>query len=317
MRSAGQKAVEAIETLLAPRRGEHQVEAARSRVQAAGEAVDKMLTQDAFGAQQLVELFYVLDEEEGIISQQRAAALLAVPPGCGEAVASGAVHVRYQAVLSGLAATCPADATRGWDILREAIDAAGRPSTPIWTPPAESRGSQSSLCPVAANQGRPKALATQLAAVASEAMQGAKDEEPKDVSVGILAAYFSVKAVEDPPVETEADSKKRKAPSAEVVVGPQPGGGLPNRIRVSHILMKWESLSSHDPMARRAAPKGRLQADAEKELLKLLQILNEMPQNTPDAAKKLSAKFAEPLDFIDLFGGLPPLLLHVDSGVGW
>ncbi|CAK9022224.1 unnamed protein product [Durusdinium trenchii] len=339
---AGQKAVEAIETLLAPRRGEHQVEAARSRVQAAGEAVDKMLTQDAFGAQQLVELFYVLDEEEGIISQQRAAALLAVPPGCGEAVASGAVHVRYQAVLSGLAATCPADATRGWDILREAIDAAGRPSTPIWTPPAESRGVEVSaamglrdlkrprrligmemacdvfridpgntLClllltdganavkttematAVAANQGRPKALATQLAAVASEAMQGAKDEEPKDVSVGILAAYFSVKAVEDPPVETEADSKKRKAPSAEVVVGPQPGGGLPNRIRVSHILMKWESLSSHDPMARRAAPKGRLQADAEKELLKLLQILNEMPQNTPDAAKKLSAKFAE------------------------
>ena len=33
----------------------------------------------------LAELFYVLDEEEGIISQQRAAALLAVSPGCGEA----------------------------------------------------------------------------------------------------------------------------------------------------------------------------------------------------------------------------------------
>ena len=61
----------------------------------------------------------------------------------------------------------------------------------------------------------------------------------------------------------------------------------------------------------------KVSEDAEKELLKLLQILNEMPQNTPDAAKKLSAKFAEPLDFIDLFGGLPPLLLHVDSGVGW
>lgn len=33
----------------------------------------------------LAELFYVLDEEDGIITQQRAAALLAVPPGCGEA----------------------------------------------------------------------------------------------------------------------------------------------------------------------------------------------------------------------------------------
>ena len=33
----------------------------------------------------LAELFYVLDEEDGIISQQRAAQLLAVPPACGEA----------------------------------------------------------------------------------------------------------------------------------------------------------------------------------------------------------------------------------------
>ena len=35
--------------------------------------------------------------------------------------------------------------------------------------------------------------------------------------------------------------------------------------------------------------------DAEKELLKLLQILNAMPQGTPSDAKKLSAKFAESL----------------------
>ena len=73
--------------------------------QAAGEAIDKMLTQDIFGAQQplryvssravkttlnrvlsrLAELFFVLDEEGGIVSQQRAAAFLGVPPGCGEA----------------------------------------------------------------------------------------------------------------------------------------------------------------------------------------------------------------------------------------
>ena len=77
----------------------------RAVCQAAGEAIDKMLAQDIFGAQQqldyspasglpcfsasllcrLAELFYVLDEEGGIVSQQRAAAFLAVPPGCGEA----------------------------------------------------------------------------------------------------------------------------------------------------------------------------------------------------------------------------------------
>ena len=33
----------------------------------------------------LAELFYMLDEEGGIVSQQRAAALLALAPGCGEA----------------------------------------------------------------------------------------------------------------------------------------------------------------------------------------------------------------------------------------
>ena len=38
-----------------------------------------------------------------------------------------------------------------------------------------------------------------------------------------------------------------------------------------------------------------LTEDAEKELLKLLQILNAMPQGTPSDAKKLSAKFAERL----------------------
>ncbi|CAJ1449940.1 unnamed protein product [Effrenium voratum] len=337
--STGKNAVEAFEALLGPRRGDQQAEAARSRVKAAGEAVDKMLTQDTFGAQQLAELLYVLDEEDGIITQQRAAALLKIPPGCGEAVANGAVSVRYQAVLGGIAATCPSDATRGWDILREAIDAAARPATSIWTPPAGARGVEVSaamglrdlkrprrlvglefagevfriepgntLCllmmtdgaqsvqpsqmaeAVAANQGRPKAVATQLAAVASEALKGdGKSETP---SVGVLAAQFSVKAWEDPSQQPEPeDPKKRKAP--EVVVGPQPGGGMPNRIRVSHILLKWESLTAHDSNARRAPPKGRTQADAEKELLKLLQVLSSMPHGTPTENKKLASKFAE------------------------
>ena len=38
---------------------------------------------------------------------------LSTPLDHRQAVASGAVHMRYQAVLSGLSATCPAEATRG------------------------------------------------------------------------------------------------------------------------------------------------------------------------------------------------------------
>ena len=43
---------EAIEALLGPPKGDRDIEAARGRVKAAGEAVDRMLTLDAFGAQQ-------------------------------------------------------------------------------------------------------------------------------------------------------------------------------------------------------------------------------------------------------------------------
>ena len=28
----------------------------------------------------------------------------------------------------------------GWEILREAMDTAGRPVTPVWVPPPEARG---------------------------------------------------------------------------------------------------------------------------------------------------------------------------------
>jgi len=341
---AGKKAVEAFETLLGPGKGDLKTESARSRVKAAGEAIDRMLAQDIFGAQQLAELFYIMDEEGGIVSQQRAAALLALAPGCGEAVANGAVQVRYQAVLSGLAAFCPQDASRGWEILREVMDAAARPATPLWTPPPSSRGVEvasalglrdlkrprrlvglefsaeifriepgSSCCmllltdggnditaaqiseAVAEHQGRPKAVATQLAAACHK--PGSSKEGSESPSLGILTAFFSLKAPEEAPqpAENEADTKKRKAPEKEVavVVGPQPGGGMPNRIRVAHILMKWESLTAHDSNACRAARKGRTQADAEKELLKLLQVLNALPHGTPAEGKKLSAKFAE------------------------
>jgi len=148
---------------------------------------------------------------------------------------------------------------------------------------------------VAEHQGRPKAVATQLAAACHK--PGSSKEGSESPSLGILTAFFSLKAPEEAPqpAENEADTKKRKAPEKEVavVVGPQPGGGMPNRIRVAHILMKWESLTAHDSNACRAARKGRTQADAEKELLKLLQVLNALPHGTPAEGKKLSAKFAE------------------------
>ena len=64
-------------------------------------------------------------------------------------------------------------------------------------------------------------------------------------------------------------------------------------IRVSHILMKWEALTSHDPTARRAAPKGRLQSELG------LTILIEIKESK-HSQESLGPIFQEPLGFFGL-----------------
>ena len=42
---------------------------------------------------------------------------------------------------------------KGWEILREAIEAAGRPSTPLWMPPPEARGGTGTVDAAAGRNG--------------------------------------------------------------------------------------------------------------------------------------------------------------------
>eukprot|EP00931_Biecheleriopsis_adriatica_P026198 TRINITY_DN15958_c0_g1_i3.p1 TRINITY_DN15958_c0_g1~~TRINITY_DN15958_c0_g1_i3.p1 ORF type:complete len:931 (-),score=188.07 TRINITY_DN15958_c0_g1_i3:307-3099(-) len=337
--TAGQKAVDSFQAAIGSANGEPLAEAALSRVVAAGATVDKMLAQDAFGTSQLGELFYAMDEEDGIMSSQRAAALLGVQPGCGEATARAAVEMRYQAIFAGIAAACPAEAAKGWEILGEVIDAAARPTAALWMPPTGSRAVSvgramglrdlkqprmlvgletaceiihfepgSTCCLtlltdtaadniteqrisaiIEENKGRPKAACLQIA---SDAIGKVKDGTAVP-SVGAVAVFFTVAAPEDPAVAAAiqeiTDPKKRKLAEMTAIVASKP----PARVRIAHILLKWEGLKDPDKQARRAAPKGRTQVDAEKELLKYLQVLNAVPRGTPDAAKKVTAKFAE------------------------
>eukprot|EP00930_Biecheleria_cincta_P056376 TRINITY_DN42511_c0_g1_i1.p1 TRINITY_DN42511_c0_g1~~TRINITY_DN42511_c0_g1_i1.p1 ORF type:complete len:936 (-),score=162.22 TRINITY_DN42511_c0_g1_i1:359-3166(-) len=338
---AGMTAATAVQTQLGLFSGKLLLQQAWNRVKHAGETVDKMLSQDQYGAQQLAALCYTMDEEDGIMSPQRAATLLGVEPGCGEAAARSAVEFRYRAALGGLDAACPADAARGWHILREVIDAAARPTTTIWTPPIGSRGvdvaramglrhlkqprklvgvefvselirlkpgttsclmlltsgaraiSQEQIeAAVSRNVSRPKAACLHLVssvAATQEAGAGssASSSSTEVPSVGALSAFFTVAGTTK---LGSADPKKRKASGESESVLPFE---RPKKVRIAHLLLKCESMSGPDSQARRPAPKGRTQADAEQILLKLLHTLDEISQGPQDSVRKTTAKFGE------------------------
>ena len=62
-------------------------------------------------------------------------------------------------------------------------------------------------------------------------------------------------------------------------------------IRVSHILMKWEALTSHDPTARRAAPKGRLQSELGPRIFRNRRIHQPLEVNVLDILLTLRIMF--------------------------
>ena len=134
-----QKAVEDYERMVGKSDGTSLYTTALGRVKAAGKAVEAMLSLDSFGANQLAELCYVMDDEGGILSQKRAASILGVEPGCGEATAHAQVETRYRALLSNLAAASPEGAASAWSIMGEVVDAAARPVAQLWAPPVEHR----------------------------------------------------------------------------------------------------------------------------------------------------------------------------------
>ncbi|CAE7208432.1 ESS1 [Symbiodinium pilosum] len=282
---------------------------------------------DVYVTQILAELHYLIDEEGGIPSPKRAAALLGEPgveAGCGEVAAQAGIDRRYRALLTQLAAVSPNHSRRAFRVLAELADAAARPpTTSLWIPSGDrsvsvsralgfrdlkrqrplvglelsaeivrlkdgpqfltilsdgARGlSQQRLAQVAAvHFCRPKAASMRIA---SDAASSAPGE-----AVGVLTVALQVGA------ETEGTAADAKGPEAKKrkVEHVTPGGK--RKVRVASLLLKYAGVSEADSYARRKPPASRSQADAEKELLQVLEALNQDPK--PGEAKDLGLRFA-------------------------
>jgi len=126
----------------------------------------------------------------------------------------------------------------------------------------------------ALHRDRPRAACLRITNEASSSNGGE--------AVGAIAVYMNVTeeamvagtshaASSDTAAAKRVDSKKRKATEAMGPGGKEPG--KPARIRIAHVLLKYIGLSEVDAQARRSAPAGRTQADAECILVELLESL--------------------------------------------
>eukprot|EP00927_Polykrikos_kofoidii_P055279 TRINITY_DN49556_c0_g1_i1.p1 TRINITY_DN49556_c0_g1~~TRINITY_DN49556_c0_g1_i1.p1 ORF type:complete len:934 (-),score=161.44 TRINITY_DN49556_c0_g1_i1:106-2907(-) len=112
--------------------------AAYDRVREAARLVMDLLGLDAFATQLLAELLYVMDDEDGIPSQQCAAALLGVEPGCGEANVRVAIDRRYQALINQLSVVSQELVEQGLGTLAEVAEIAATKDR-FWVPEKHKR----------------------------------------------------------------------------------------------------------------------------------------------------------------------------------
>ncbi|CAJ1344260.1 unnamed protein product [Effrenium voratum] len=309
---------EQLQPCLAQDHLRERAENALARVREAAAEVESFMSMDAYVTQILAELYYLVDEEDGIVTPKRAAALLGVEPGCGEAAAQAGIDRRYRALMTQLAAVSPSHAQRGLRILAELAEAAAK-SGAWWVPTEKAVGvtralgfrdlkrqrplvglelasevlqledglhflalltdgarglDEVRLAQLAEVHGsRPKAASLRIAA---DAGKSAPEE-----AVGVIAVTLQVG------VETEAReraSDKGPEPKKRKVENLTPGGK--RKVRVASLLMKYSGASEADSLARRKAPSGRTQANAEKALM---EVLEELAKVQP---KELASKFA-------------------------
>jgi len=148
---------------------------------------------------------------------------------------------------------------------------------------------------VTMHKGKPKAAClrvAQAAAAANKKKEMSSSEQAR--AVGALAAFVDVN--DDIIIQADQAQATKKLRTADGRL--LPSAKPPSRIRIAHILLKCQpatGIAPSDPQARRAAPPDRSQADAEAQLLKLMEVLLQAYQNGPEnaAGKRLTTKFAE------------------------
>jgi len=293
----------------------------------AGE-VEAMLSADAEATLLLAEVEKANDETPLAADPAAAARLLGVPEGSSADAIQQVVLQRYHSAFGRLQNVCPASVAHGLEILAIAEEAVVRGTT-LWTPTPEDEavlvtralgccdlkapatvfttgmdtatvqltpGSRYALALLAdgasllsdaevsrrlqEQEGRPKAAALRITLDSVAAQQGAKC--PID-AVGGVCAFFDAAAA-PPPGDVAPPPPKRPNVSAR-----------PERVRVSHMLLKWASLKDVDQCGRPGMPPAtRTQAEAEQTLLDVLEETLACDQKARGARFKAAvSKFSE------------------------
>eukprot|EP00929_Paragymnodinium_shiwhaense_P089095 TRINITY_DN49336_c0_g1_i1.p1 TRINITY_DN49336_c0_g1~~TRINITY_DN49336_c0_g1_i1.p1 ORF type:complete len:932 (+),score=239.54 TRINITY_DN49336_c0_g1_i1:158-2953(+) len=295
------------------------------RVREAAKVVMDLLAVDPFATQLLADLFYVLDEEGGIITQQRAAAALGVEAGCGEAAAREAIDRRYQALIAQLSMASREVADQGLSTLAEVAEVAAKKER-FWTPEVrtvrvtrgmgyrdlkqprrlvgtevcteviklEAGASSVSLLTDAARCVSDDVVAQAAAthrgrprAFGLRVVEEASKSFP-DEAVGAITMYFNVD--DEVTGGIGADPSKPSDPKRRKVeleaAKASKEPGKAAKSRLAHILLKFQGSSDPDTGARRPAPKTRTQQEAERSLLEVLENLLKVD------SKALGSRFA-------------------------
>mmetsp|Transcript_32434 Transcript_32434/g.89699 ORF Transcript_32434/g.89699 Transcript_32434/m.89699 type:complete len:758 (-) Transcript_32434:80-2353(-) len=295
-----------------------QTTAVFSKLEAAADALDGMLSADAAAAATLARIHCACDEGSLAADPGVAAKLLGVEECCGASAAKKAAE-KLQASLSRLQNVARQDVERAIKILQTAVESASRTGQ-LWRPadselgvrvtralglkdlkqPVKLLGSglgvevvQLGLTEMAGlvlltdgaesvsdadiarrcaqhAPGRPRAAALRIAIDGSEAAP----PEKRRKAVTAVCAFFGGDG------STSVDSSILGPPLAK-------RARKPDRVRMSHVLLRWTGLKGEDEFERPGMPQlVRTQAEAERELLMLLEDL------LADAQQKtLAARF--------------------------
>eukprot|EP00929_Paragymnodinium_shiwhaense_P109577 TRINITY_DN76051_c0_g1_i1.p1 TRINITY_DN76051_c0_g1~~TRINITY_DN76051_c0_g1_i1.p1 ORF type:complete len:757 (+),score=224.24 TRINITY_DN76051_c0_g1_i1:78-2348(+) len=280
-----------------------------SKLEAAAKAVEEMLQADKSATLLLAQIHFA--DGEGRLAAEPAAAakLLGVQEGCGKAKAEKACKAKFDLPLSRLQDHGRRDVEHAMKILGTAVETVAR-ETKLWTPadadegvkvtralgcrdlklprpllsselavdlvhllPGEPAGlalvgegaEQMSNSMIASRimphcPGRPRAAAQRIALDARQAAWD-RGERPRDC-LSIVCAMMGG--------EPSASSTQGAGPPAAKKLKT----GRPERVRMSHVLLRWAGMKGEDEFLRPGMPAPtRTQAEAEKELLELMEVL--------------------------------------------
>lgn len=278
--------------------------AAFAKLEASAKAVEAALQIDPTATALLLDVCAAHDNKWLAADAESAAALLQVEQSCDKGKARESVKRRFHNSFSRLQEVCPREVAHALKVLDGAVDAAAR-GTQLWTPSEEdeairvtralgcsdlkapaallSTGLATEVVPLRPgmscglalladgardladaevalilqrHQGRPRAASLRIAINGAAALH---DGEPPGEPVGTICAYFDFPGA--PGSGSMPEAKRARTM------------GKPQRVRVSHLLLKWAGLPA-DPDMRPDVPlPTRSQQEAERELLELLEEL--------------------------------------------